>query len=140
MECLVDLFRPFQEATEILCAEKYVTISFVVPFFDKLRDHLAAKDMDNEIIKDMKKHMLLKLNTRYSASQINFLSFTSLLDIRYKQKITEKNDFNMDLFTEYVVSMCQQDTVVRYDNSSPVRRPPSKRKHTRFLEFEDDKV
>ena len=47
MECLVALFRPFQEATEILCAEKYVTISFVVPFFDKLRDHLAVKATDN---------------------------------------------------------------------------------------------
>ena len=34
MKLLVDLLRPFQEATEILCAEKYVTISFVVPFFD----------------------------------------------------------------------------------------------------------
>ena len=36
--------------------------------------------------------------------------------------------------------MCKQDTVVCDDNSSPVRRPPSKMKRTRFWEFEDDKV
>ena len=61
MERNMDLFRLFQEATEILSAEKYVTISFVVPFFDKLKGHLAAKAMDNEMIKEMKKHMLFEL-------------------------------------------------------------------------------
>ena len=72
MELIVDLLRPFQEATEILSAEKYVTISFVVPFFEKLKEHLAAKDKDNQMIKDMKKHMLLKLNNKYTESQFFF--------------------------------------------------------------------
>ena len=115
-----------------------MTISFVVPFFDKLKGHLAAKATDNEMIKEMKKHVLLKLNNRYSASQINFLSFTTLLDIRYKQHVTENKDFNMDLFRDYVVSMCKQDTVS--DNSIPVQRPPRKRKRTTILDFEDDVV
>ena len=32
MQLLVDLLKPFQEATENLSGENYVTISFVIPF------------------------------------------------------------------------------------------------------------
>ena len=92
------------------------------------------------MIKEMKKHVLLKLNNRYSASQINFLSFTTLLDIRYKQHVTENKDFNMDLFRDYVVSMCKQDTVSDNSIVSETQKPPRKKQKTTLLEFEDDVV
>ena len=79
MKLIVDLLRPFQEATEILSAEKYVTISFVL-FFVKLKEHLTAKGEDNQMIKEMKKHMFLKFNNRYTEIK-NFLKY--LLFIRY---------------------------------------------------------
>ena len=84
MQLIGDLLMPFQEATEYLSGENYVTISVVVPFFAKLKQHLAAEDTDNQMIKDMKKHMLIKLNNRYTKSQENLLSICSLMDIRYK--------------------------------------------------------
>ena len=116
-----------------------MTISFVVPFFDKLRGHLADKDTDNTIIMVMKNHILLKLNNRYSASQINFLSFGTLLDIRYKQHVTE-NNFNMDLFRDYVLSMCKKDTVSDNSIVSQTQEPPRKKQKNNLLEFEDDVV
>ena len=50
---------------------------------------------DNQMIKDMKKHMLIKLNNRYTESQENLLSICSLLDIRYKQKVTTNDNGTM---------------------------------------------
>ena len=61
------------------------------------------------MIKDMKKYMLIKLNNRYTKSQEFFLSICSLLDIRYKQKVTTNDNFNMKVFTVYFFNMCSQE-------------------------------
>ena len=66
MEVLVKLLTPFKEATKNLSGENYVTISFVIPFFNKLKKHLAEDPKDIQIIKDMKTHMLKKLENRYT--------------------------------------------------------------------------
>ena len=69
---------------EKLSSENNVTISLIVPLFEKLKQHLAAQPQDCRMITDMKKHMLAKLKTRYSSDQMKILKTCTLLDIRNK--------------------------------------------------------
>ena len=51
-------------------SEKDVTISLILPVFDYFQtDILDINEHDSGMIKQLKKHMLDKLETRYSASQ-----------------------------------------------------------------------
>ena len=54
MEAIVELLTPLKQCGEALSSEKDVTISFIVPHFKKLRDHLSENDNDLPLIKHMK--------------------------------------------------------------------------------------
>ena len=51
MQLIVDLLKPFQEATENLSGEHYVTISFFIPFLACLKTLLEVDSKDNQMIK-----------------------------------------------------------------------------------------
>ena len=61
--------------SEKLGQEKAVTITLIVPMFAILRDTVLKIDIqtDSNTIKEMKKHMLHKLSTRYSELRRNIL-------------------------------------------------------------------
>ena len=48
---------------------------------------LKDKESDSTMLKEMKKHMLLKLDTRYTGEQIEYLSVCTYLDPRLKLSV-----------------------------------------------------
>ena len=64
IRCIIKLLKPFKECGEKLSSESNVTISLIIPLFDKLKKHLSANAIDTTLIKDMKTKMLAKLKTR----------------------------------------------------------------------------
>ena len=71
MRVIVNLLKPFAVAIYHFIGDKLVTIS-VVPFFQTLQDHLAAKKSDIQMIREMKIHMLQKLNNRLDILKSKF--------------------------------------------------------------------
>merc|ERR1712082_556131 len=73
MKLIITLLKPFKECGEKLSSETNVTISLVIPLFQKLKEHLKNTALDCSLITDMKAKMLAKLKTRYSSDQMNLL-------------------------------------------------------------------
>ena len=90
---IIKLLKPFKECGEKLSSESNVTISLIIPLFDKLKKHLSANAIDTTLIKDMKTKMLAKLKTRYTPDQMKILKTCTLLDIRNKTCNYVANDF-----------------------------------------------
>ena len=85
---VIALLEPFKVVGEQFSKESDVSITLIVPWFNYLkRKILIEKPNDSQMIKDMKKHMLLKLENRYNAQQIKFLSTLTYLDPRSKGEV-----------------------------------------------------
>ena len=78
---IIQLLKPFKECGEKLSSEANVTISLIVPLFQKLKSHLQTK-------------MLAKLNNRYTTDQMKSLKTCTLLDVRYMNCDYVKDDFD----------------------------------------------
>ena len=81
---LIKLLKPFKECGEKLSSETNVTISLIIPLFEKLKKHLTINAIDTTLIQNMKTKMLAKLKSRYSSDQMKILKTCTLLDIRNK--------------------------------------------------------
>ena len=91
---LIALLTPFKVVGEQFSKESDVTITTIVPWFNYLKKKvLIEKPNDSQMIKDMKKHMLLKLENRYNEQQINFLSTLTYLDPRKKGEVNPDMNF-----------------------------------------------
>ena len=65
---MIELLTPFKVVGEQFSKESDVSITLIVPWFNYLkRKILIENPNDSQMIKDMKKHMLLKLENRYNA-------------------------------------------------------------------------
>ena len=96
---VIALLEPFKVVGEQFSKESDVSITLIVPWFIYLkRKVLIEKPDDSQMIKDMKKHMLLKLNNRYNEQQINFLSTLTYLDPRKKGEVNP----DMNLFKSQI--------------------------------------
>ena len=84
MRAIVKLLEPFKECGEALSSENNVTISLIVPHFNKLRKHLSPCATDKPLIQQMKSKMLIKLNDRYTEQQLQRMTVATLLDVRFK--------------------------------------------------------
>ena len=83
---IIALLQPFKLISETLEGEKYVTVSMIQSFIDKIQKHLQPMTCDTSLIKNMKKSMLEKLLTRHSDEAINIIRFSSKIDPRFKRK------------------------------------------------------
>ena len=82
---LIQLLTPFKTVGEVFGMDSDITITSIVPMFQFLENKvLNANPADSAMVKDMKKHMLLKLKNRYNPKQWNFLQAVTLLDPRVK--------------------------------------------------------
>ena len=79
---------------------------FFVPMFAILRDTVLKIDIqtDSNTIKEMKKHMLHKLSTRYSDAQKEYLTSVAYLDPRFKSTV----NVNITDFKSTVKTICEQ--------------------------------
>ena len=86
---IIKLLTSFKIVGELLGKEKAVTISAVVPMFDYIKNRVLKinNGIDSHMLQDMKKVMTLKLASRYSVDQEQFLTCVAFLDPRYKGSV-----------------------------------------------------
>ena len=85
---LIALLQPFKHVGEQFGKESDVTLTSIVPMFEYLKTKILNQvSTDSQMIKDMKKHMLAKLETRYNVQQMNFLKTATYLDPRVKSQV-----------------------------------------------------
>ena len=71
IEVLVDILKPFQQATEAMGAVKYPTLSTVKPLLYKLVNRtLAVKESGSKVAKKVKLEIKRNLRKRYSTPSV----------------------------------------------------------------------
>ena len=86
---IIQLLEHFKLVGEVLGKESGVTISSIVPMFALLKDTvLINSPSDSAMLRDMKRHMLSKLSSRYSQDQQVYLTSVAYLDPRFKGSVT----------------------------------------------------
>ena len=84
---IIDLLTEFKNKTDKLGVQNDITITLIIPTFDYFRDILKeAKPGESSMIKSMKSHMLIKLDSRYDEERTEYLKQCTFLDPRFKKK------------------------------------------------------
>ena len=93
IDSVIAVLKPLHELTDLLAAEKRVSVSAVKPLVASICSKmLALKDNDTELAKDMKERIKCDLLQRYSDADTNqLLSVCSFLDPRFKKRLTEED-------------------------------------------------
>ena len=103
---IIELLTCFKKKTDTFGSETDITISLIIPTFKGFKDLLQQVQVnESAMIKDMKQHMLVKLQSRYNPEQKEYLSQCAFLDPRFKKAVV----FETDAFTERV-----KDIVLSY--------------------------
>jgi hypothetical protein len=89
-ESIAKFLQPFKEATEYSCAEKYPTLSTVVPFYNILLEHsLTYMNHSDHFMKEAANEAKDKLLKYYSSAQ-NTSFIATILDPRLKMEYYER--------------------------------------------------
>ena len=95
--------------------EDDITITLIVPTFNFFRNTLKqVKEGESSMIKSMKTSMLHKLDSRYNAIQMEYLSQCTFLDPRLKTTVS----IDMQSFTERVKDFAMSYTEIIHDTES----------------------
>ena len=95
--------------------EDDITITLIVPTFNFFRNTLKqVKEGESSMIKSMKTSMLHKLDSRYNAIQMEYLSQCTFLDPRLKTTVS----IDMQSFTERVKDFAMSYTEIINDTES----------------------
>lgn len=84
LEAVKDGLKPVAEFTDILSAENYVTVSSLLPMLHLMMDILKEEDSDVEMVKELKRRILEKVDSKYAESTLQWMRKATLLDPRYK--------------------------------------------------------
>jgi len=89
IDSIVYVLKPLQELTDILAAEKRVSVSAVKPLVQSICNNmLAINDEDTDLAKDMKARIKCDLLQRYSEPEIDkLLSKCSFVDPQFKKRL-----------------------------------------------------
>lgn len=81
----LNLLKPFEEATSIICGELYVTGSKVIPIIYTLRTKMHNSQPTTETGKYFKKQLVEQFNKRFeNIEQMSTLAICTILDPRFK--------------------------------------------------------
>lgn len=81
----VQLLKPFEDATKIICGEHYLTASKVIPIVNILRNKLQAFEPSTDIGHHFKKALIDQFMKRFdSMEQVSLLAIATILDPRFK--------------------------------------------------------
>ena len=95
---LIQLLEPFKHVGEQFGRDKDITLTSIVPMFHYLKENILPQNAtDSLMIRDMKKHMLTKLENRYSVDQWKFLKAITVLDPRVKSRVINDQHVVLDL-------------------------------------------
>ena len=110
---LIALLKPFKEVGEVFGRDKDITLTHIVPMFLHLQNTVLFEyPNDSGMIKDMKKHMLTKLENRYNQQQWKFLKTVTILDPRVKgQVINEYSIIDLKAKVKEIVQATVPDQI-----------------------------
>ena len=84
-EELLAILKPFNDTTEVVSSERYLTLSIVLPILHKLLHvKLKATDYDSHLVKEIKRVIRADLELRYQDKEIQMLRIATYLDPRFK--------------------------------------------------------
>ena len=90
LQSLHQALSPLSDLTDILSAEKYVTVSAILPLMDLLNSKfLKEREEDTQLTADIKEKIRTDLNTRlssYNSHQLLLLQAACFLDPQFKGK------------------------------------------------------
>ena len=106
---LIKILEFFQHVGLELGKENKVTITGIDYWFSYLKDTvLKINQTDSPMLKDMKKHMLEKLATRYSPEQSQYLRCIAYLDPLYKEKV----NIDIEAFKTTVKNLYESTNII----------------------------
>ena len=86
IEVLVDILKPFQQATEAMGAVSYPTLSTVKPVLYKLVNRTLEVKENDTVVAKVKLNIKRDLQERYSTPSVaRIVNITTFLDSRYKE-------------------------------------------------------
>ena len=142
IEELVDILKPFNDATEILSGDLYPTIGIVQPVFHRfLSEILAAKSEDNDVVKKIKDAIRQNLSARYQEEGIKtLLDVAMYLDPRFKKApmLTTEKKASIKSSLKYDLVACileerRQDDCIQITEDSVREESRSKRTKLNFF-------
>ena len=99
MESFVKTMKPLVEITEVMGAEKWITISAVRPLLHKvLNTYLQPSSSDTTVEKAMKQAMLQNLSTRYTGEISSLPNTATFLDPCFKNLSFLSEDQQQEIF------------------------------------------
>ena len=105
IEQLVDILKPFNDATEILSGDLYPALGIVQPVFYRfMSEVLTSKPEDRDVVKKIKDAIRQNLSTRYQEEQIETMLLVAMyLDPRFKKApmLTAMKKASMKSFIKY---------------------------------------
>jgi len=145
MEAFVAVMDPIVNITEVICGEKWVTLSGVRPLLYKLTaKHLVEASSDSRLTKQMKRVLLADLQGRYTDTTVaEILHKACFLDPRFKSL-----SFLSEEIRESVVLAIEEEATVianlaaaedERNGSSGTEGPvPKKKKQSKFMSLLED--
>lgn len=92
VKLLIDLLKPFYDATLLLSKSKYPSIYYVVPIVDVLMNRLSnTEEIDNELKKKVSGAMLNKVQEYFPLLRTEYALFSIILDPRLKNDYYSEN-------------------------------------------------
>ena len=149
VEELVDILKPFNNATEILSGDIYPTLGIVQPVFHRfLNEVLSSKPGDKDFVKKVKDAIRQNLSTRYQEEEIETMLFVAMyLDPRFKKAsmLTAGRKASIKSFLQYELEVCiLNDRQVEVRESSSVEQDlqesESGPKRTKLEKFFGDSI
>ena len=124
LDSMIAVLKPLRELTDVLAAEKRISISALKPLVERICNKmLAPNDEDTDLAKDMKAWIKCDLLRQYSDPEIDqLLSVCSFLDPRFKKRLSEDatNIVKNELMGLEEVENCEE-------SSRSTLEPPCKR-------------
>ena len=149
IEELVDILKPFNNATEILSGDLYPTLGIVQPIFHRfLNEVLHSKPEDREVVIRVKDAIRQNLATRYQEEEVETMLLVAMyLDPRFKKApmLTVEKKARMKSFMKYELEVyilndrrLRRAEVTNVEQQSPVSELESRSKHTKLEKFFGD--
>lgn len=81
----INLLKPFEDATKIICGEQYLTASKVIPIVNILKNKLQVYEPSTNIGRHFKKMLKDQFIKRFeNIEQVSLLAIATILDPRFK--------------------------------------------------------
>ena len=143
MEVFISVMKPIVHITEVICGEKWVTLSGVRPLMYKLTvKHLVETLSDSRLIKQMKRVLLTDLQSRYTDLSVGeILHKACFLVPRFKSLsfLSEETKQSVMLaIEEEAIVIANLAATEEERNESGSEEPAPKKEKSKFMSLLED--